>query len=282
MKHILLTGSGGFIGRYLKLSLEPLGRVFCPRSSELNLLDGGSVRDYIARNQIDFIVHSAAAGVRISGTSTVQSVLKPNLEMFDNLACLGIPMITFGSGAEYDKRRDLCKVKEEDFGLYIPEEPYGLSKYLISKKIEKLSHVLNLRIFGIYGVGEHPSRLTSYIIRQIINKQPVFLNQNAVYDFLYIYDFCTVVQAFVRQFPKEKFINITPTQSIELLDLVHKMIRVWGADIKVCVKNQGLNKEYTGDNSLLLYLLPRLTFTSYADGFCRMKQKIQGSASLCL
>lgn len=65
--------------------------------------------------------------------------------MFKNLAdCVNekCPMITFGSGAEYDKSRPLVMVKEEDFGKSIPKDPYGYSKYLISKEIEKRENII--------------------------------------------------------------------------------------------------------------------------------------------
>ena len=60
--------------------------------------------------------------------------------MFQNLAKFvseKCPMITLGSGAEYDKSKPIVLAKEIDFGKTIPSDPYGYSKYLIAKEIEK-------------------------------------------------------------------------------------------------------------------------------------------------
>ena len=58
MKNILLTGSGGFIGSHLKKWLNEYN-LFCPRSSELDLMDGLAVKKYVESNNINYIVHSA-------------------------------------------------------------------------------------------------------------------------------------------------------------------------------------------------------------------------------
>lgn len=266
MKNILLTGSGGFIGKHLKKFLSEKFNLFTPRSFELNLLDALSVKKYIETNKINFIIHSASCGVRISPDATIEEVAKPNIEMFKNLADLNLPMITFGSGAEYDKSRPLHKIKEENFGENIPQDPYGYSKYAISKEIEERENILNLRIFGIYGTGEDKSRVTSCIVNDNLAHRPILLNQNVVFDFIWIEDFCKIVEFFIENPTKEKFVNVAPTESIEIVELAKIVNDFSDFKSKIIVKKDGLNKEYTGDNSTLLKLMPDLKFTSYAEG----------------
>lgn len=268
MKNILLTGSGGFIGKHLKKYFKEYN-LFTPRSFELNLLDGLSVKTYIETNKINFIIHSASCGVRITADATIEDVAKPNLEMFNNLAdCVNpnCPMITLGSGAEYDKSRPLHKIEEEDFGKSIPKDPYGYSKYLISKEIEKRENILNLRIFGIYGQGEDVSRVTSCIINDNLNHRPITLNQNVVFDFIWIDDFCKIVEHFIEKPTKEKFINVSPTESIQIVDLANIVNAFSDFKSEIIIKNEGLNKEYTGDNNKLINEVKSFNFTSYEDG----------------
>lgn len=266
MKNILLTGSGGFIGKHLKKFLSEKFNLFTPRSFQLNLLDKNAVADYVKANKINFIIHSASCGVRISPDATIEEVAKPNIEMFKNLADLNLPMITFGSGAEYDKSRPLHKIKEENFGENIPQDPYGYSKYAISKEIEKRDNILNLRIFGIYGSYEDKSRVTSCIINDNLAHIPILLNQNVVFDFIWIEDFCKIVEFFIENPTQEKFVNVAPTESIEIVELAKIVNDFSDFKSKIIVKKDGLNKEYTGDNSTLLKLMPDLKFTSYAEG----------------
>lgn len=268
MKNILLTGSGGFIGSHLKEYLQNKYNLFTPRSFELNLLDALSVKKYIETNKINFIIHSASCGVRITADATIEDVAKPNLEMFNNLAdCVNpnCPMITFGSGAEYDKSRPLQKIKEEDFGKSIPKDPYGYSKYLISKEIEKRESILNLRIFGIYGQGEDSSRVTSCIINDNLNHRPITLNQNVVFDFIWIDDFCKIVEHFIENPTKEKFINVSPTESIQIVDLANIVNEFSDFKSEIIIKNKGLNKEYTGNNNKLIKEIKDIKFTSYKE-----------------
>ena len=259
MKNILLTGSGGFIGKHLVKHLNDYN-LFTPRSWELNLLDADATEKYIKENNIDFIIHSASYGVRISPDATLDEVAKPNIEMFKNLAKNNLPMITIGSGAEYDKSNPLVNIKEEEFGKSIPKDPYGYSKYMISKDIEKRENILNLRLFGIYGDGEDPSRVTSCIVNAKIKNEPVILNQNVRFHFIWIEDFCKIIKHFIEHPTKEKFLNVAPTESIEIIDLAKL------AGVEVIVKNSGMNKEYTADNSRLLSELGGFEFTSYKDG----------------
>ena len=130
MKNVLLTGSGGFIGKHLKEYFKEYN-LYTPRSFQLNLLDKLETEKYLKKNNIEFIIHSASCGVRILPDATLEEVAEPNIKMFNNLADSELPMITIGSGAEYDKSRPLVNIKEEDFGELIPKDSYGYSKYIV-------------------------------------------------------------------------------------------------------------------------------------------------------
>ncbi|MBR1980096.1 NAD-dependent epimerase/dehydratase family protein [Candidatus Proelusimicrobium excrementi] len=276
MKRILLTGSGGFLGSNLKPYLLQGYQVFAPRSKELNLLDFESVQKYISANKIDFIIHSAAAGVRITPDATAEDVARPNILMFDNLVHSGTPIMTFGSGAEYDKSRPLVKVKESVFGQSVPEDPYGFSKYQISKKIETLPNALNLRIFGIYGPGENPSRVTTHILNSVLNRRDIILNQNVLFSFIFIEDFCKIAAAFVQNPPKAKFINVACPWPEETGALAETAKKLFKSDLKILFKTPGFNKEYTCDTSLLNAILPDFKFTSYETGLEKLCRHLKG------
>lgn len=270
--NILLTGSGGFIGRHLKDYLSRFYNVLAPRSADLDLLNEQEVNAFFSANKVDFIIHSAAVGVRIRPDIAPSEIVQPNVQMFFHLAkhaSASCPMIIFGSGAEYDKSRPISFVKEESFGSFIPSEPYGYSKYLISKEIEKASSIVNLRLFGVYGDGEDSSRVTTCIIRDYLEGRPISLNQDVVFHFIYIDDLCRIVAAFIKQFPCEKNINIVPSQAVSISELARIVNGFSDKKSEIVFKKSGLNNEYTGDNSLLVQLL-NPSFTSYEEGMRRM------------
>jgi len=268
-KNILITGSGGFIGSNLRGYFEEKFNVLSPRSFELNLLDEISVEKYFKQNNIDFVLHCAANGAIISNDATVQEVADKNILMFNNLAKILSSkqyMINFGSGAEYDKKQNLNKIKESDFGRSIPTDPYGYSKYVISKEIEKYDNILNIRLFGVYGKNEKESRFPTNAISKNLRKQPITINKNVVFDYLYIEDLCKIIEIFIQKKPSEKFINITPTQSISLFEIAQIVNKISDFKSEIIIKEQGFNKEYTGDNSKLLNEINDFRFTPYEEG----------------
>lgn len=267
--NILLTGSGGFIGKHLNEYLNNNYTVLAPRSRELNLLNLSEVDKYFQNHKIDLIIHCAAVGVRIKTDATNDDVAKPNITMFDNLVkhtSNDCKMIVLGSGAEYDKSNPIVNIKEEDFGKSIPQDPYGYSKYKISKKIENLDNILNLRLFGVYGTGESSSRVTSSIINSITNNNVIELNQNVRFSFIYIDDFCKIIEHFVQNFPKEKFINVAQPDTITIKKLAEIANSLNNGHSSIVFKKSGMNNEYTADTKLLKNLLKNFKFTPYESG----------------
>ncbi len=273
IKSILITGANGFIGRNLKSFLYGKYNLLTPNSYELNLLDKHKVKKYFNDNKIEFIIHCANRG-GLRGVVDSQKIVQDNLTMFDNL-CENITnqrMIFFGSGAQYDKNRDLKKIKESDFGKHIPKDYYGYSKYLITKKILETDNVLNLTIFGCYGNNELLTRFPSYAINQNLKKEDIVINQNVVFDYLYIEDLCKIVKIFIDNKPNSKIINVTPVQSIDLASISDIVNKISQYKSKIIIKNKNLNYEYTGDNSLLLQEIKNLKFTNYEEGINKLYQ----------
>ena len=179
-------------------------------------------------------------------------------------------VILFGSGAMYDKSRELHKVKESQIGEVVPSDLYGKSKLLISEKIKNRKDVLMLNIFACYGYGEKESRFPSYAINQVLRRQNIVINQNVVFDYLFVEDMVKIVEYFMKNVPNENIINITPTKSISLLEIANIVNNFANNKVEITIKNPVLNNEYTGDNSLLLKNYPTLTFTSIEDGLKKL------------
>ncbi len=266
---ILITGSGGFIGKNLKEYLKDKHNILTPRSFELDLTDENAVREYFAQKNIDFIIHCATQG-GIRGTQDKSTVLDDNLAMVNNLLKYKKEksrVILFGSGAMYDKSRNLHKVKEDEIGKFIPKDLYGKSKMQIAEIIKNRPEVLMLNIFACYGKGEKNTRFPSFAIDCLLKNQTIEINQNCIFDYLFSEDMLKIVHYFIENKPKNNIINITPSKSISLYEIA-KIVSNGRVNIKI--KNPVMNNEYTGDNSLLLNEIKDFEFTPIEEGLKKL------------
>ena len=272
MKTILLTGSGGFIGKNLKEYLKYKYNLLTPRSFELNLTNSNEVKKYFEENKIDFIIHCASVG----GVRDVQdknTTIEDNLAMIDNILKYksdDTRVILFGSGAMYDKSRNLHKVKEEEIGKVIPEDLYGRSKMLIAEKIKERRDFLMLNIFACYGYGEKETRFPTYAIKSVIDGKNIEINQNVVFNYLWVEDMEKIVYYFIENDAKNNIINITPSQSISLLEIAEIVNAFENNKVNITIKNKIMNNEYTGDNSVLLSEIQNLKFTDIKQGLKKL------------
>ena len=280
--NILLTGSGGFIGKNLKSYLQDTYELLTPRSYELDLTDENAVKEYFAAHDIGFVIHCGSTG-GARGIQDRDTTIEDNLAMVDNILKYknaDTRVILFGSGAMYDKSRNLHKEKEETIGDVVPQDLYGKSKMLIAQKIKDRSDVLCLNIFACYGYGEKENRFPSYAISRVLAGENIEINQNVVFDYLWVEDMERIIEYFIEHKPEDNIINITPTESISLYDIAQIVNSICDKPVQIYINNSVMNNEYTGDNTLLLKNYPEIKFTSMKDGLIKLHKYIKQSMSV--
>lgn len=276
--NILLTGSGGFIGKNLKEYLKDKYTLLTPRSYELNLVDESAVEKYFDENDIDFVIHCASIG-GARGVQDIDTTIDDNLKMVDNILKYknsNTRVILFGSGAMYDKSRPLHKVKETQIGEFIPHDLYGKSKMMIAQKIKNRKDVVCLNIFACYGYGEKENRFPSYAINQVLAGENIEINQNVIFDYLFVEDMQRIVEYFIKNIPVNNIMNITPTDSVSLFQIANIVKDFSDKKIDVIIKNPEMNNEYTGDNSILLKNYSELQFTRIEEGLRKLYEYKKG------
>ena len=256
---ILLTGTSSFIGRNLNEKLTGYA-LFVPTSKQLNLLNKNSVVDYVKSNHIDVILNCANWNAHTDSTKDVSKVLTNNLIMFHNVAdCYTLvdKIIYFGSGAEFDRTHWKNCMKEDYFGVHVPEDGYGLSKYVMCKYAEQIKNIYNLRLFGVFGPYEDcTKRFVSYCITKALKNETIEMKQNCAFDYLWIDDLIPIVSWFLDSKPKHSAYNVCTNTRYELLSLAKKIVKLSQHNVAIKVFQDGLGSEYSGDNSLLLREVP--------------------------
>ncbi len=252
---ILITGGSGFIGRNLAEQLAFTYQVLAPSSAELDLLNAQAVREYLSAHSFDVIVHAAAARSN-RRVAAPPDLLDRNCRMFFNLARnegrFG-KMIHFGSGAEYDKTGLPAKVKEEYFDTRVPTDPYGFSKYICAKYIERSERLLELRLFAVFGRYEdYTVRFISNACCRALKGLPIVLRQDIVFDYLYIKDLVKLTMWFIENNARHKAYNVCSGRPVALTELARVIARVSGRNPDVSVLTEGKGPEYSADNSRML------------------------------
>lgn len=271
---VLLTGGSGFVGKNLLEQLSSHHAITAPTHNELDLLDEKAVERFFNANEFGVVIHTAGPGV-VPGQANVSGIADDTLRMFKNIAGslkTDQRMIFLGSGAEYDKRKDLIGIKEQSFGESEPADEYGLAKYECSKIIETRENITNLRCFGVYGKYENTKRFISAAILSALHDQPIVIRQNVVYDFLYIDDLVKIIDYFITNKPKEKFYNAVSGNKIDLVTLANIVKEIIPSHSAIVVEQQGLQKEYSANNSRLLKEIPDFQFTSPQKGIEKLSE----------
>lgn len=263
-KTIFITGANGFAGKHLTEYLKDKYKLLIPSRKELDLLSENQVDSFFKKNKIDIVINTALVGGSRK-EEEVESALAQNLRIFFNLIKNKNRygrMIHCGSGAEYDKRFPIVKVKEEDFGRSIPVDEYGFAKYISSKYIENADNIMVVRIFALFGPGEdYRYRFISNAICRNLFGLPITMNQDVYFDYIYIKDFVRIIEYFVENKPKYKFYNVGTGKTINLKTIAEKINKAADKKSKIIVKNKGLNNEYSSNNQRLLSEIKGLKFT---------------------
>jgi UDP-glucose 4-epimerase len=276
LKKILLTGSEGFIGKSLKEAFKHRSDfVFCcPTLAELNLTNSTEVAQCIAAFQPDIIIHSATSNTIGKGYET--DVCEQNLRMFFNLLRYrpdGAVLYTLCSGSSYNRDNWVDNMDENYLGVHIPTDAQGFSKYVIASHARHLDDVVTLRLFGIFGKHEdYRYKFISNTIAKRLAGLDVTLFRDAIYDYLDVDDFGSILQQFIDQNIRSGEFNITPNNSVRLSKIIETVDQCLGIQSGYTIATAGFGKPYTGSNSTLTSALKGLKFTPIAESISRLIQ----------
>jgi nucleoside-diphosphate-sugar epimerase len=173
---VCVLGAHGFIGKNLCRGTS----WFDVTRGDVNLLNQEDVQKYFDTHTYDVVVHCAVVGgSRLEKDAS--DVLYKNILMFENVASVFKgKMLYFSSGAALRGNP--------------PTDPYGLSKWLVDRRIETIPNAHSLRIWGCYGPGELPTRFSAVCARD----GHVVIERDRYFDFIDVEDVRRIVCEYVR------------------------------------------------------------------------------------
>lgn len=186
MKHILITGGSGMVGKNLRERLDKDTELtsFSPSSQEMNLLDFDATSAVIKKHEPDLIIHCAGkvGGINANIADPVNFLFQ-NLEMGKNIVMAakqnGVSnLLNLGSSCMYPKDSDTY-LKENEIlsGVLEPtNEGYALAKITIAKLCEYMSkqhEALNFKTIippNLYGKWDKFDEKISHLVPAVIKK----------------------------------------------------------------------------------------------------------------
>jgi len=181
---ILVTGASGMLGNAIfteLLKFHPKQFVWGPSRKELDLLDIGSVNDYLNEFDFDLIIHCAAlVGGIAANIDKPFDYLNTNIRMDSNLMKAAHKkrvhnFMYMASSCMYPATVSQ-PMKEDDLftgPLEKTNEGYALAKLVGTKTVEVVANELNWRAFiisNMYGPGDKYELNSSHLIAGVIKK----------------------------------------------------------------------------------------------------------------
>jgi nucleoside-diphosphate-sugar epimerase len=252
MKKILITGSNGYIARNIAKYLCNYDLTFTNRSN-LNLLDPKVVKNFFKYNYFDVIIHTATSGgSRLKKDN--QDVFFENCTMHQNIldnASSFDKYISFGSGAELDRRYDIDP--SVDIKSSFPIDPYGMSKNFIVKSGLLYPNFHNIRIFNVFNEDELSTRMIKANIINYINKKPIVIHQDKWMDFFYMNDLCEVLKFVIDSNSAQKIINCSYQEKYKLSTIAEIINQLSSYKVDILIESNSFGLNYYGDYNLHLF-----------------------------
>lgn len=239
MNNIMILGANGFLGKHLvkKLDAIPITR------KDVDLLNIKSIDNLFKLYKPNIIINCVSnLDVNMKNFNT-QAFLE-NLYIFENLYKLRNEVdqvISFGSGAEFDRRNSILNAKEIDIFKSFPVDHYGLSKNINARLIYQTKNFYNLRLFGCFHHTENENRLLKKVIKNdIINIEDKF------FDYFWLEDVISIVEYYIKNKKKPKDINLVYSEKIKMSEFISLFLKIKG--LKKEILNTPNEFNYTGSS----------------------------------
>lgn len=205
MKKVCVLGASGFVGKNLLQGMQWIGVT----RQDLDLTDQVAVEKYFRTHEYDVVIHCAViGGSRLKPDDG--DVIYKNILMFENVVrVFKGKLIYFSSGAALRGNP--------------PTDPYGLSKWMIDKRIKTIDKAYSLRIWGCYGPGELSTRFSA-VCRE---KGHIVIDKDRYFDFVDIEYVRKIVFDYVHGYLDDKEYNLVYPEKLLLSQWAERFGATW-------------------------------------------------------
>lgn len=243
---IAIIGAKGFVGSSLHKFLAHKHNVFPVTRDSLDVLDPTAVQQFVEKSQFDVIINAAATMKDISSLHDTRN----NLGMFMNFHRCRLSFgkfINLGSGAEFDRTRNIHNVEPGEIFQVIPTDSYGFGQNIKSRICFETNNFYTIRIFNCFGPGEIATRIFPKYLQ---NSSEFVLYDDRYFDYFGIQDLCCVVEHCVNNTWEVKDINAVYSNKFKISEVLLKFCLLNNLKTDFVIKSMHSNN-YTGSSYLL-------------------------------
>lgn len=264
--NIILTGGTGFIGKNILPILSQHYSMIAPMRQELNLSDDSNVRNYLSHHQADCLVHCAILDPA-KDADAGKGIYDDTMCIFKRLAAAPFRKIIYiGSGAEFDKSRDIILAQENHLESANPTDEYGRAKRDMALLARASTNIYNARIFGCYGPEEPERRFIRHAIECCLRNKPISIRQDCRFSYVFVRDLGRAIVRMLDGHPRHHDYNLCggrPWLLSELAGIVKSLMK---SDVPIQVSAPGLANEYTGNDTRFMSEFHDFKYTAIEDG----------------
>ncbi len=251
---ILITGSSGFIGKHLVTFLKKNSaeiEVVNWNKSEGDLTRIETGKELMQLNNIDKIIHLASNNfVPESWEKTAEYIIGNYTSTFNVLEYCrhkGAELV-YISSYMYGNTTNIPINEKAEIKV---NNPYGFSKLSgenLCRFYQETFQVplVILRPFNIFGVGQREDFLIPYLVEQITNPSKKIVEVNDINprrDYLFVDDFCTLLNTVIVNQQESNVFNVGYGQSYSVGQIIEKIMTISGEKKDIHSKNIVRNNE---------------------------------------
>ena len=239
---ILFTGAGGFLGRqFVPLLIEDGWEVICPRSSEVNLEELDEVNE-IFKGYYDVVIHAAMVGKKFAGKNVIDdsSIVHRNMMIVENLF-------------RHIDKTELFINFDSGVSLNNPTDPYGFSKYCISKRVLNHPKTVNLRSWGCFGPYEDKERFFHTNINNYIQGKDIVIHKDKQMDFIYANDLYKILCYYLTdvKIPIPNDVDCVYEKRYYLSEIAEIINGLGEHKVNININEDGIGEPYCGTYNTL-------------------------------
>lgn len=266
--NVLLLGGSGFIGQNMKIYFKEKCELDVPTHAQLDVLDEISVRKCLKEKKYNIVLNC------LDDNGDEKDYFENRLRMFMNLYKyndLYGKMIYFGSGAEYNRFRDVVNVSEDMVDKAFPHDTYGFCLNHMNFLTKNSDNIYNLRLFGIYGEHEiWEKRFISNAICKVLCGYPITIRQDRKMDYLYIGDLCKMTEWIMNNNPKRHDYNAVSGKGKYLSEIAREINQTLRTNVPIYIAKEGVAKQYTASADAILSEMGKFCYIDFGESLKKL------------